>query len=55
MIRSARISDEDRIYVLLVDQNGQVFWRAEGRFGERTGAELVRRVDEARSTHAAGG
>lgn len=41
---SLRIPDEDRIYVLLVNQKGQVFWRAEGRFDERTGAELVRRI-----------
>ncbi|MEO6526422.1 MAG: hypothetical protein ABIP93_07340 [Gemmatimonadaceae bacterium] len=52
---SLRLRHEDRIYVLLVDQRGRVFWRAEGRFDERTGAELVRRMDDARSAHRAGG
>jgi hypothetical protein len=52
---SLRLPDEDRIYVLLVDQKGRVFWRAEGRFDERRGAELVHRIDEARSAHGAGG
>ena len=51
---SLRITDEDRICVLLVDRKGRVFWRAEGRFDERAGAELVRRIDEARSAHGAG-
>lgn len=44
---SLRLRDEDRIYVLLVDRTGRVFWRAEGRFDERAGAELVRAADEA--------
>jgi hypothetical protein len=43
---SLRLPEEDRIYVLLVDQKGQVSWRAEGRFDARTGAELVRRLDQ---------
>jgi hypothetical protein len=52
---SLRLPEEDRIYVLLVDRQGKVYWRAEGRFEARSGAELVRRVDEALSTHGAGG
>jgi hypothetical protein len=43
---SLRLPEEDRIYVLLVDQKGQVSWLAEGRFDARTGAELVRRLDQ---------
>ena len=39
------LPDEDRIYVLLVDQRGRVQWRTNGRFDERAGAELVRRID----------
>ncbi len=50
-----RLRDEDRIYVLLVDRKGRVFWRAEGRFDERMSAETVRRIDEARAAHVAGG
>ncbi|MEO7457569.1 MAG: hypothetical protein ABIY52_15005 [Gemmatimonadaceae bacterium] len=46
---SLRLGDEDRIYVLLVDQKGDVFWRAAGRFDERAGADLVRRIDEVRA------
>jgi hypothetical protein len=52
---SLRLPDEDRISVLLVDQKGRLFWRAEGRFDERMGTELVRRIDEARSANGAGG
>ena len=42
---SLLLPDEDRIYVLLVDQRGRVHWRTNGRFEERAGAELVRRID----------
>lgn len=52
---SLQLPEEDRIYVLLVDRQGRVFWRAEGRFDERAGAELARRTDEAHSTPAIGG
>ena len=45
---SLRIPDEDRIYVVLVDQKGRIFWRAAGRFDERSGAELVRRIEATR-------
>ena len=51
---SLRIPDEDRIYVLLVDQQGQVSWRAPNRFNEAKGAALVRRIDEVRSAHRSG-
>lgn len=47
---SLRLRDEEHISVLLVDRKGRVFWRAEGRYDERTGAELVRAIDEARPT-----
>ena len=40
-----RLPDEDRIYVLLVDRRGRVQWRTDGRFDERAGADLVRRID----------
>src|SRR4051794_1161150 len=43
---SLRLRDEDRIYVLLVDRQGRVFWRGEGRFDERTGAALMRAAVE---------
>lgn len=52
---SLRLPDEDRIAVLLTDQQGRVFWRGAGRFDERMAGELVRRSEEVRSTHAAGG
>lgn len=52
---SLLLPDEDRIYVLLVDQQGRVLWRGDGRFDERSGAELVRRSDEARSARGTGG
>ncbi|MEP7065674.1 MAG: hypothetical protein ABI889_06550 [Gemmatimonadota bacterium] len=52
---SLRLADEDRIYVLLVDPEGRVFARAKGRFDERMRAEMMRRIDEARSLHCAGG
>ena len=40
-----RLGDEERIYVLLVDRAGRVMWRGEGRFDERAGEALARRVD----------
>lgn len=43
-----KLGDEDRIYVLLVDREGRVLWRAEGLFTERAGAELARRSEEMR-------
>lgn len=52
---SLRLPDEERIYILLVDRAGRVFWRADGRFDERMGAELARRVEESRSMRGAGG
>lgn len=52
---SLRLRDEDRIYLLLVDQQGRVFWRTEGRFDERGGAAMVRRIDELRASRGAGG
>lgn len=51
---SLLLRDEDRIYVLLVDKTGRVFWRAEGRFDQRSGAELLRRIDEAQSARGGG-
>jgi hypothetical protein len=51
---SLRLPDEDRIYVLLVDKEGKVFWRGAGRFDDRSGAELARRSEEARSHRGAG-
>ena len=39
------LPDEDRIYILLVDQQGRVQWRTDGRFDERAGAELIREID----------
>ena len=46
---SLQLPDEDRIFVLLVDKQGHVHWRGDGRFDDRKGAELTRRVDEART------
>jgi hypothetical protein len=51
---SLQLHDEDRIYALLVDQKGAVLWRAEGRFDERMGVELARRIDEAFTRQPAG-
>ena len=42
---SLSLPDEDRIYILLVDQQGRVQWRTDGRFDERAGAELIREID----------
>ena len=39
------LPDEDRTYILLVDQQGRVQWRTDGRFDERAGAELIREID----------
>ena len=50
-----QLPDEDRIYVLLVDQRGVVQWRTDGSFDKRTGAELVRRIEASPSTHGPGG
>jgi hypothetical protein len=47
---SLRLADEDRIYVLLVDREGWVFWRSAGHFTDKAGAELARRIDEAAAT-----
>jgi hypothetical protein len=43
---SLQLRDENRIYALLVDRQGRVHWRAEGRFDERAGAELARRIEQ---------
>ncbi len=37
---SLGLPDEDRIFVLLVDRQGRVLWRSDGRFDERKGAAL---------------
>ena len=42
--RALRISDEDRIQVLLVDRDGRVHWRAEGPFDPATAEQLVERL-----------
>ena len=47
---SLGLSDEDRIYILLVDRAGRVFWRGEGAFTEPAGAELLRRAGEMTAT-----
>jgi hypothetical protein len=52
---SLHLGDEERIYVLLVDRTGLVYWRAEGRFDERLGPELIRRIDESRAAQKASG
>lgn len=43
--RSLKLVDEDRIYVLLVDRQGKVLWRAEGRFSEASGRGLAQRIE----------
>jgi hypothetical protein len=40
-----RLGTEDRIHVLLVDRDGRVHWRAEGRYDAASGAELLRRIE----------
>ena len=42
--RALRISDEDRIHVLLVDRDGRVHWRAEGPFDPAAAEQLVERL-----------
>jgi hypothetical protein len=42
--RALRISDENRIHVLLVDRDGRVHWRAEGTFDPARAAELAERL-----------
>ena len=42
--RALRITDEDRIHVLLVDRDGRVYWRAEGAYDPARGAELMERL-----------
>ena len=42
--RALRISDENRIHVLLVDREGRVHWRAEGTFDPIRAAELAERL-----------
>ena len=42
--RALRISNEERIHVLLVDRDGRVHWRAEGAFDPARGAELAQRL-----------
>lgn len=43
--RALGLPDEDRIYVLLVDREGGVHWRAEGAFNVQTGADLESTVN----------
>lgn len=42
--RALQLADEDRIYVVLVDQEGRVQWRADGSFVEAAGATLTRHL-----------
>jgi hypothetical protein len=44
--KALKLADEDRIYVLLVDREGGVHWRADGRFDEKSGAELKHRLEQ---------
>ncbi len=43
--KALKLADEDRIYVLLVDRDGRVHWRADGRFDEKSAAELKLRLE----------
>lgn len=40
------LPDEDHIYVLLVDRDGQVHWQARGPYREETAASLLAAVEE---------
>lgn len=42
--RALRITDEDRIYVLLVDRDGRVYWRAAGPFDPARAADLAQHL-----------
>jgi hypothetical protein len=44
------LPDEDRIYLLLVDREGRVWWRGEGAFDEGVAARLAERVREMKSS-----
>lgn len=39
------LPDEERIYVLLVNRRGEVYWRAEGPFTEEKGQDLKRALE----------
>jgi hypothetical protein len=43
--RALELSDEDRIYVLLLDRQGRVLWRAEGDFTPEKGASLAGAIE----------
>ena len=47
--RALGLQDEDRIYVLLVDREGQVHWRTDGAFDANAGAELESAVGRLKS------
>jgi hypothetical protein len=42
--RALHLGDEDRIYVVLVDRAGRVYWRADGPFNARVAEELRQRL-----------
>lgn len=43
--KALAINDEERIYVLLVNRNGDVYWRAEGPYTEEKGQGLRRALE----------
>jgi hypothetical protein len=44
--RELGLKSEDRIYILLVDRQGEILWRSEGMYSEEQGAALRRRLAE---------
>ena len=46
--RSLAMPHEDDIYILLLDHQGEVLWRAEGGFTPEKGEALERAIEEAR-------
>lgn len=42
--RALELADENQICVLVVDRQGRIYWRAEGRFNAESAADLTRRL-----------
>lgn len=52
--RALDIPDEETIYVLVVDRQGNILWRTEGAYSPEKGAALLNAVQELSTVHAAG-
>lgn len=43
--RALDLPTEDDIYVLLIDREGNVYWRSEGAYSQEKGASLLQAID----------